>query len=198
MFFIIYKTTNKINGKIYVGQHKTKNINDGYIGSGLILNNARQKYGEENFKREILEFCTRDNLNEREIYWIEKLCARNPHIGYNIKKGGSGGDVFTGNPNMHAIREKISKGVMKRFEGTTKYRELLSKNSTGLQNPNSKHIYRIENLSTQEIFDNVTNLRLFAKEKNLALTSLKWAFKTGKFHKDIWKVTAKTKNLHTS
>jgi len=51
----IYKTTNLINNKIYVGKHKTS-ANDGYLGSGLILGYAVDKYGKENFKREILEY----------------------------------------------------------------------------------------------------------------------------------------------
>jgi len=85
---IIYKTTNLVNGKIYVGQHNTS-ANDGYLGSGLILNNAISKYGKEKFIRETLEYCTYDNVNEREIYWIQYLSANNRNIGYNIANGGN-------------------------------------------------------------------------------------------------------------
>lgn len=53
-YHIIYKTTNLINGKIYVGMHSTDNLNDGYLGSGWILKQAIKKYGKENFKREVL------------------------------------------------------------------------------------------------------------------------------------------------
>jgi len=82
---IIYKTTNLINSKIYIGQQSTNDIN--YLGSGKILKSAIKKYGEKNFKKEILEHCnSREELNEREVYWIEKL---NPE--YNIHKGGYGG-----------------------------------------------------------------------------------------------------------
>ena len=64
---VIYKTTNLINGKIYVGQD-TKN-NPNYLGSGKILKFALKKYGIENFKKEILEEClTLDELNELEKY----------------------------------------------------------------------------------------------------------------------------------
>lgn len=91
----IYKTTNIINGKIYIGQRSTNIIpkNDLYLGSGVVLKKAIKKYGRENFKREILEFCdTLEDLDKREIYLIDKYNSHIP-IGYNISKGGSGGYI---------------------------------------------------------------------------------------------------------
>ena len=52
---IIYKTTNLINSKIYVGQDSKNNYN--YLGSGIIIKKAIKKYGKENFKKEIIEYC---------------------------------------------------------------------------------------------------------------------------------------------
>lgn len=90
---IIYKTTNLINGKFYVGQDAHNNIN--YYGSGKSLKLAIKKYGKENFIKEILEECdTKLLLNEREIYWINKLNAI--EIGYNIASGGTGGNTRLG------------------------------------------------------------------------------------------------------
>ena len=64
---IIYKTSNLINGRIYVG--KDKHNNPKYLGSGNILNQAINKYGIENFQKEILEYCnTEEELNDREKY----------------------------------------------------------------------------------------------------------------------------------
>lgn len=86
---IVYKTINLVNGKIYVGQDFYNNPN--YFGSGLLIQAAIKKYGIENFKKEIIEYCSNtEKLDEREIYWIEKLKSRDKNIGYNLSAGGHG------------------------------------------------------------------------------------------------------------
>ena len=97
---IIYKTTNLINGKYYIGQD-SKN-DPSYLGSGKLLKYAIEKYGIENFQKEILETCnTKEQLNEREIFWITKLDAI--ETGYNIAQGGTGGDTLTNHPDYEKI-----------------------------------------------------------------------------------------------
>jgi hypothetical protein len=91
MFYLIYKITNKLDGKIYIGSHKTKNIDDSYMGSGKYLNHAYKKYGIENFIKEIL--FVYDNAKdmyakEAEIVNQDFLAETNT---YNLKKGGFGG-----------------------------------------------------------------------------------------------------------
>lgn len=106
---VIYKTTNLVNGKIYIGQDSKNNPE--YLGSGTLVRLAIKKYGKENFEKEILEEC--DNLeilNEREIFWIKELNSIDKIIGYNIHEGGSGGDNFKNNPNLEVIRKKMSLG----------------------------------------------------------------------------------------
>jgi group I intron endonuclease len=84
---VIYKTTNLINGKIYVGQDSKNNPE--YLGSGVIIKKAISKYGKENFKKEILEVClTKEELDIKEQYWIKELNSID--VGYNVSSGGGG------------------------------------------------------------------------------------------------------------
>lgn len=94
MYGYIYKTTNKLNNKIYVGQKKSDVfLAEKYLGSGVAIKRAINKYGAENFIVDIIDVAESINeLNEKEIYWIEALDARNPKIGYNIATGGTFGD----------------------------------------------------------------------------------------------------------
>jgi len=82
---IVYKTINLINNKFYIGQDSKNNPN--YLGSGLLLKKAINKYGKENFRKEILEYCqSKQELNEAEVWWIDYLKAK--ELGYNIRNGG--------------------------------------------------------------------------------------------------------------
>jgi group I intron endonuclease len=83
---IIYKTTNIVNGKIYIGQDS--NNRPGYFGSGLLIKKAIQKYGRNNFIKETLEECLIDVLGEREKYYIELFNSMDLVIGYNLRAGG--------------------------------------------------------------------------------------------------------------
>lgn len=105
----IYKTTNLLNGKIYVGQSKfNPNENPEYLGSGYILLRAIKCYGESNFKKEIIEEClTQDQLCERERYWIATLKANHRGVGYNICEGGEWGDNWSNHPRKEELRAKF-------------------------------------------------------------------------------------------
>lgn len=88
MRYIIYKVTNLINGKYYIGRHATKDINDSYMGSGLGIINAINKYGKENFKKEIIA-----EANDAEELWeLEKEIVDNSIVedkmSYNMAYGG--------------------------------------------------------------------------------------------------------------
>ena len=87
----IYLTTNLVNGKKYIGQHNGS-IKDNYLGSGVLLVKAIEKYGKENFKKEILEECDITELDEKEKYWIAYYNALEDENFYNLSKGGQKGD----------------------------------------------------------------------------------------------------------
>lgn len=103
--YFIYKITNKLDNKIYVGK-TTKSLSQRFKAHCYMakhieeykfisyLYRAMNKDGEENFKIELLESCENElELNEKERYWIDKLQSQNPTIGYNIQDGGEGGSV---------------------------------------------------------------------------------------------------------
>lgn len=130
-YMFVYETTNNINGKKYIGQHKTNNIQDGYLGSGVLLTKAINKYGINNFTREILAYATnKDDLNEKEKYYIAKFNAIESDMYYNIAQGGEGGNVIAGytEEQMKEYRKKLSEALKGR-EFTRETKAKISENS---------------------------------------------------------------------
>lgn len=109
MYGYIYKTTNLLNDKIYIGKKKGE-FTEKYKGSGKYLKNAINKYGVENFKVEVIEYCeTLEEQNEKEKYWIAYYRNKNAEM-YNIADGGDGGDIFSCLPQeqLQEIKNYIS------------------------------------------------------------------------------------------
>lgn len=106
----IYKITNVVNNKVYIGQ--SKDINKRWYSHRSELNgnkhnnehlqNSWNKYGCDSFKFEIVELCEQSELNNKEIYWIDYYDSSNPDLGYNLTKGGDGtlGRVVTEEEKM--------------------------------------------------------------------------------------------------
>jgi hypothetical protein len=91
MFYYLYRITNLLNDKIYIGVHKTNDMNDGYMGSGKIINMAIKRYGIDNFRKDILEiFQDQKSMYEREKEYITEEFLSRKDV-YNIRRGGHGG-----------------------------------------------------------------------------------------------------------
>ncbi len=88
LMYYIYEITNIINDHKYRGMHKVNQKKDTYMGSGLAMLRALKKYGKENFKKEILEYCdTYEKLIEREKFYVD-LEWVNKNDTYNMITGG--------------------------------------------------------------------------------------------------------------
>ena len=111
----IYLTTNLVTNERYIGKHFGE-LDDSYLGSGIILQRAIQKYGKQNFKRDIL-YISKDadenNLKEQEF--IKAFNAVEDRTFYNISKGGDGGNIFHCLPLEQ--QEQIKKALSVKFSG---------------------------------------------------------------------------------
>ena len=108
----IYKITNKLNNKIYIGQsndieRRFKEHQPKGIKSRIPLDIAIQKYGIKNFTFEIIEECSIKDLNDKEMYWIKKLKSNKKKIGYNCNPGGNQSSIGSNNGRAKLIEQDI-------------------------------------------------------------------------------------------
>lgn len=178
----IYKITNKVNGKVYIGQsirsieqRFQRHINDA-VNNILDTHFARaiRKYGKENFYIELVETCdNQTELNLREQYWIRKYDSINN--GYNETDATSkcGGNKYMSKTEseMKEISEKISKTKL------------------GSKNPHSRSV-KVFNIVTNEekVFDTVSDCRKFFKEKNHRFITTRVTGLTKSLYKNEWKI----------
>lgn len=161
MLGIIYKTTNLVNGKFYIGQ--TTLHDENYLGSGDILKKALIKYGRHNFKKETIDMGnTQQQLNESEAYWIKYYKDKYPNLIYNLSEGGQGGNLgeesnirrvleFKKNykKENHPLYHKgyLRKGNKNTFYGkhhTAEAREIIRQANLGDKNPSKLLSSRIK------------------------------------------------------
>jgi hypothetical protein len=100
--YLVYKITNRFDGKIYIGCHSTKNKNDRYMGSGTEIRKALKKYGRKSFVKEILfEFDTKEEMLTKEKELVTKeFCLRQDT--YNVIEGGG----FYTSEGMVVVKDK--------------------------------------------------------------------------------------------
>ena len=90
MKYTIYKTTNNVNQKYYIGMHRTVEPNDNYLGSGVALQRAIKKYGVSNFSKEVLYvFETEQEMQDKEKELVNENIVNDPKS-YNMTSGGYG------------------------------------------------------------------------------------------------------------
>jgi len=105
----IYKITNLINNKIYIGKDATSDKN--YYGSGVYIKKAILKYGKSNFTKEVIDKCDNyEELSIKEKYWIG-FYKKSENL-YNLTDGGDGGDTWSNNPNIESLKDKYYKPII--------------------------------------------------------------------------------------
>jgi group I intron endonuclease len=161
---IIYKTTNLLNGKVYIGQDSHNNPN--YLGSGILLIRAIKKYGRENFKKEVIDIAeSLEDLNEKEIYWIKFCNCKTPN-GYNLTDGGEGSTGFIFSEQSKRKLSEIRRGK-KRKPCSEERKKKISEGCKGKNTGESNPAKRLE--VRQKISKNNPNKRLEVREKKRKL-----------------------------
>lgn len=130
IYHTVYKITNHITKKYYIGAHTTSNLDDGYMGSGVYLKRAQLKYGIENFSKEVLHICD----SEEEMFQQEKNLVEVGERTYNVMEGGCGGWSYA--------RSKITKETHKKVSDTMKTEEYRHK-TKHLREASSKRIKKL-------------------------------------------------------
>lgn len=143
---IVYRTTNTLNGRFYIGVHSTDDLNDGYLGSGDVLKYALAKYGEDAFQREVLFTFDnrRDALRKEAEIVTPDFIAR--HDTYNLTLGGMGAVDQYGDKNpMYGRRPHNAKTVKAvHRSGKTIYADSIGKLSEqiGIARGNIRNLIR--------------------------------------------------------
>lgn len=128
-YYGLYKITNLTNGKMYIGQHTTSNLDDGYMGSGTIIKRAIQKYGIDNFRKEWLMFCEdSDELNYMERVFVDQTWLDRSDT-YNLSLGGevSSGFTFTMSEETKKKISEANKGRQPPNKGISRSAEVKKK-----------------------------------------------------------------------
>lgn len=199
----IYKTTNLINKKVYIGM-STKKYSTSYLGSGALIKKAIKKHGKHNFKKEVLEQCSSlDELIKKEKFWIEFYVKQCPNLCYNISEGGLGGnwtlwmdkkrydeiiERWKKNPNMW------KKGISPPNKGKTHNEETKKKISAALKG--KKQSKEVVEKRTKKIIGQKRN----KQQKENISNSIKEVYKNGfsKEHKNNLSKSLKGRSLSES
>ena len=191
MEHVVYRITNMINGKKYIGKHSTTDVYDGYFGSGIAIKQAINKYGIDNFKKEIICYCNNEEeLKEMEKYHIKKEGTFSN--GYNLTLGGEGilgykhtedsirkasdsrKRYYEENPEM---REKISEMAKKRVGKLNSFygRKLSQEHIDKLTVSRVKAITGVNNPSAKSVICNETGVKYDLAQDAATAVGLKYS-----------------------
>ena len=153
MFYCVYKITNKINGKYYIGMHQTKDLQDDYMGSGKILKQAIKKYGVQNFYKEILHiFDNEEDMRNKEKELVV-ICENS----YNLCDGGKGGFGYLNRTGLSSRKGAV-------LSEQTKQKISKSKIGTKLSEETKKKISENSGMKREEIKQKVSQSKLGKKQ----------------------------------
>ena len=171
----IYKIANQINGKCYIGQsvnikrrwrsHKSKSFNPLDIQYECPLYRAFRKYGLENFSFEILEECRKEELNEKESFYIKKYNSNLESYGYNLTPGGD-----SNGPTLKKLTEEQLQEIFKFLE---------------FSNLSQTEIAKKYGVTQQVISEINQGNEYFCEDKNYPIQSASQAMKISKAKKKI-------------
>jgi len=170
MFYYLYEITNTINGKIYVGVHKTNNLNDGYMGSGKVIRRAMEKYGAENFTKVILEqFDDSVAMYAREKEVVSASFLLREDV-YNLRRGGTGGFDYINKHKLNSTWNNVgkqpgTKAVYFTAEDGRRQQILNKKNKTGAYSANFKNAFK-DKLRQADFQSRSQSVAAMVKRKN--------------------------------
>jgi len=177
MFYVIYKITNQINGKYYIGRHATNNINDGYMGSGIAIQRAIKKYGKENFTKEIIAMSdSRENLWELEKIVVNEDVVKDS-MSYNNAYGGKHYlDGLKKHDNDAFIKHQSDAGkIGGKVSIANRTKEWHQKGgSKSSRKRASQYLYRLKTANGKEFILDGNQLKDKCKENNWNYDTLIW------------------------
>ena len=169
----VYKITNKINGKIYIGITNqgsgTRYRHHWYearIGEPSPIHKAMAKYGEENFTLEIIDFAdTYDELKEKEKFYIKKFNSMDRSIGYNLTEGGDG--TF-GRLHSEETKEKIRQKALGRKASEETKKKMSEARKGKCSDKKRKHLLEISKLRCKKVYQYDKNMNLLNEFNSIA------------------------------
>lgn len=179
MKYYLYQITNLTNSKIYIGVHKTDNLNDGYMGSGKVISQAIKKHGLENFRKDILEFFENEELmyaREKEIVTDEFLLREDT---YNLRRGGTGGFDYINKNGIEKFKgKKHSEETKLKISSTNKGRSLSEEAKLKIKE-NNKKTNKSRGEKVRDALSNKPKLNEHKEKISISLSKWCWVKKDG-------------------